>query len=898
MSIEDLDSEQAYVSALYDRLDALRRRASTRLRGVLLRSESLPRARFEREVASADCAATLARLRAAEIGLCFGRLDFDGGERRYVGRMGIFDDDADYEPLLIDWRTPAARPFYAATGAERLGVRRRRHIATRQRAVTGVEDDIFEMADSPGPDAPGPDAPGSHVGADGDSPDRAAPLTGEPGLFATLNAARTGRMSDIVATIQAEQDRIIRSDQRGVLVVQGGPGTGKTAVALHRAAYLLYTHREKLARSGVLVLGPHPAFLRYIENVLPSLGETSVVSATVDALYPGVAARRLEDAATAELKGRAALAEILAATVRHRQRLPQGHTLEIHTEERLLLLERSTCERARALARESGELHNDARPLFVRAVIEALARQVADGYAAETITAAVLEADPEALDLLAPAGSGGSSLLDDEDLAQLRRELRGDPAVRTVLDELWPALTPEQLVAELFADPGTLAAVAPQLSAQQRQLLHRPLAEDDADGNDWLRELRAVTDGDAGSGGGADLEPDNDRDADGQAGGEDSGVPARPRPVGGWSAADIPLLDEAAELIGDDDQAAKAAALRERVARVAYAQGVLDILSRDIEDDPEIMMAVDLIDAGRLAERHEDADPRTIAQRALADRTWVFGHVVVDEAQELSEMAWRMVMRRCPTRSMTIVGDVAQTSDPAGTTSWDRVLAPYPAAGTPARWETLTVNYRTPAEIMAVAVDVLATLSPPQEPPRSVRTVGHHPWRLRVADEDLGPQVARSVVRELERLALRTRDVAPTAPDAASASASKAGGAGASASGGTGGAGGAGGAGRVAVLVPTSRLAEVTAAVRTVVPEVDAGPRARLTAAVVVLGVREAKGLEFDTVLVVDPDAVLAESPRGAHDLYVALTRATHHLGVLHTGDIPPMLARLVPRAG
>ncbi|MCM3925315.1 hypothetical protein ND748_27060, partial [Frankia sp. AiPs1] len=464
MSTDDIASEQAYVSALYDRLDGLRRRTTSRLRKVLRHSESLPRARFERDAASADCAATLARITAAENGLCFGRLDFDGGERRYVGRMGIFDEDADYEPLLIDWRTPAARPFYVATGAARLGVRRRRHITTRRREVAGLDDDVFELAVHGEPSA--------------------TELVGEPALFATLNAARTGRMSDIVETIQAEQDRIIRSDQRGILVVQGGPGTGKTAVALHRAAYLLYTHRDRFARSGVLVVGPHPTFLRYIENVLPSLGETSVVSATVEALYPAARAQRPEEPTLAELKGRAVLADVVAAAVRDRQRLPRGQTLEIHTEERLLLLERSTCARARALARESGELHNQARTIFVRAVIEALARQVADGYAAETITAQVLEADPEALDLLAPAGFGGTSLLDDEDLAQLRRELRADPAVQAALDELWPVLSAEQLVAELYADPGTLASAAPELTAAERRLLHRPLAEDGTDPDD------------------------------------------------------------------------------------------------------------------------------------------------------------------------------------------------------------------------------------------------------------------------------------------------------------------------------------------------------------------------------------------------------------------------------
>ncbi|WP_242418638.1 PhoH family protein, partial [Frankia sp. CpI1-P] len=818
MSTDDIASEQAYVSALYDRLDGIRRRTTSRLRTVLRHSESLPRARFERDAASAECAATLARITAAENGLCFGRLDLDGGERRYVGRMGIFDEDADYEPLLIDWRTPAARPFYVATGAARLGVRRRRHITTRRREVTGLDDDVFELAVRE---------------------PSATELVGEPALFATLNAARTGRMSDIVETIQAEQDRIIRSDHRGILVVQGGPGTGKTAVALHRAAYLLYTHRDRLARSGVLVVGPHPTFLRYIENVLPSLGETSVVSATVEALYPGARADRPEEPALAELKGRAVLADVLAAAVRDRQRLPRGQTLEIHTEERLLLLERSTCARARALARESGELHNQARTIFVRAVIEALARQVADGYAAETITVQVLEADPEALDLLAPAGFGGTSLLDDEDLAQLRRELRADPAVRAALDELWPVLSPEQLVAELYADPGTLASAAPELTAAERRLLHRPLAEDGTDPDDaWLRDLRDATAGAAASTGpGADGTTGADPGADGgpaagtgtgtgtesvsgdvSGDGGEPGPGEGPRPAGGWTAADIPLLDEAAELLGEDDRAARAAALRDRLARVAYAQGVLDIISRDVEDDPEIMMATDLIDASRLADRHEDADLRTIAERALADRTWTFGHVVVDEAQELSQMAWRMVMRRCPTRSMTIVGDIAQTGDPAGTTSWERVLAPYTASGPRPRQESLTVNYRTPAEIMAVAADVLATLRPPQQPPRSVRALGLEPWRLRVSEGELGPVLARTVLAELDRLT----------------------------------------AGQLAVLVPAGRLAELTAAVRAAVPDAETGGGARLSAPVVVLGIREAKGLEFDTVLVVDPDRILA----------------------------------------
>ncbi len=197
-------------------------------------------------------------------GLCFGRLDFTGGERLHVGRIGLTDDR--HDTLLVDWRAPAAEPFYRATPAEPYGVTRRRHLRTRGRDVLDVEDDVFDVE--------------GLTDADRET------LGGGGALLAALNASRTGRMRDIVATIQAEQDRVIRAEPSGMLVVQGGPGTGKTAVALHRAAYLLYTHRERLARSGVLVVGPGPAFVRYIEQVLPSLGETGVLLSTVEGLVP------------------------------------------------------------------------------------------------------------------------------------------------------------------------------------------------------------------------------------------------------------------------------------------------------------------------------------------------------------------------------------------------------------------------------------------------------------------------------------------------------------------------------------------------------------------------------------------------------------------------------------
>src|SRR4051812_39925123 len=247
----ELATEQAYVSMLYGRLDRLRDRAAGRLAEVLASPGGTDQAMSERDSFAAELSHRIGQLDAAEHGLCFGRLDLDDGDRRYVGRIGIVDDAGDYDQLLVDWRAPAARPFYVATAVAPEGVRRRRHIRTRLREVVAVDDEVL---DRHSPDAATTGGP-----------------AGEAALLAALEASRTGRMADIVETIQAEQDRVIRSSHAGVLVVQGGAGTGKTAVALHRAAYLLYTHREQLSRRGVLVVGPNETFLRYIGEVLPSL---------------------------------------------------------------------------------------------------------------------------------------------------------------------------------------------------------------------------------------------------------------------------------------------------------------------------------------------------------------------------------------------------------------------------------------------------------------------------------------------------------------------------------------------------------------------------------------------------------------------------------------------------
>ncbi|WP_420751924.1 HelD family protein [Rhodococcus sp. O3] len=765
LSHPDHEREQAYLSMLYGHLDSLREYAQTRLGRVLLETGGTPQARSERESFTQMYTEDLAKYDAAEHGLCFGRIDVrngidgshpgevDGGnsdglddtEVRYIGRLGILDEANDFEPLLLDWRAPLARPFYLATPAAPEGVIRRRHIRSRGRTVTALNDEYLdlEVAQAHGTTTP------------------AGGVAGESALLAALNAARTGQMHDIVATIQSEQDAIIRSEHKSVLVVQGGPGTGKTAVALHRAAYLLYTYRKQLAKAGVLIIGPNSTFLDYIGQVLPSLGETGVLLSTIGDLYPGVRAELEDDLATGEIKGSLDMVDVLKKAVRDRQEVP-AKPVPLMFDSYRITLDRKTVTRARGRARSSRRPHNLARPIFVSAVIEALADQLAELIGTNLVD--------------------GGNLLSRDDIADIRSEMRADPDILAAIDALWPQLTPQQVLTDLLASRERLASAAPALTEQQIELLHRP------------------------------------------------------RSGGRFSAADAPLLDELAELLGVDDAADRERAARRWRRQIADAQGALDILTgsapQDLEDelDPELLMAYDLIDATQLAERQDLRRHETTAERAAGDRTWTYGHVIVDEAQELSAMAWRMLMRRIPNRWMTVVGDTAQTGDPAGSSSWQRILEPYVAN----RWRKaeLTVNYRTPAEIMQVAHSVLAAIDPEQVPPRSVRESGFAPWVRHVDAEDLAEAVQQT---------LAAQD----------------------------------GPGLTAVIVP-HRLATEWAHLE--------GPSVRVAT------VRDVKGLEFDEVLLVEPGDILDESPRGLNDLYVALTRATQRLGVLHTSALPEVL--------
>ncbi|MDP9428724.1 MAG: AAA family ATPase [Actinomycetota bacterium] len=757
----EIDAEQQYVQDLYGRLDAARDLAEQRLKQAIAWPAVDPQALQERDATVRFQTQRVTALDAAEAGLCVGRIDRTGDGPLYIGRIGLAADDAGGDPALVDWRAPAARPFYTATPVHPLGVERRRHIRTRGRTVVRLDDEVLTE------------------GLAGSG------LTGEAALMAALDSARTGRMTDIVRTIQAEQDRIIRADDRGVLVVQGGPGTGKTAVALHRAAYLLYTHRERLARRGLLVVGPTPTFLRYIADVLPSLGETGVLLAGLGQLRPGLDARGTEPPETAAVKGRLEMVEVLERAVTDRQVVPEAPR-EVTVDGFPLQLRPIDVRRAQTAARRAERRHNLARPVFARRVVDLLTRRYA-----ERIGLGI---------------DGGADLLDREDTAALRREVAEEPAVRLLVDDLWPVLTPERLLTDLFADPARIEAATPGWEDATRALLHRPRGS-------------------------------------------------------GWTPADVPLLEEAEELLGFDDGAQRDRAERDRRRRRAEAQETLDVLhgsrSIDLEDehlearhlDPEVLSAGDLISAEELAERQRTVDTRTTAERAAADRTWTFGHVVVDEAQELSAMAWRLLVRRCPTRSMTAVGDLAQTGTLAGAAAWDETLRPH--VGDAWRLAELTVNYRTPAEIMAVAADVLAAGGTGAAAPRSVRPGTAAPWAEVTGEDGLAARVTE-VVAEWS-----------------------------------------GAEGTTAVVAPASRTTELAAAVAARVDGVSSGPDADSSRGPVVLTPGEAKGLEFDAVLVVDPRRVLDEGVRGHNDLYVALTRATQRLGVLSPGALPAALARL-----
>jgi len=555
----ELESEQDFVDLAYARLDAMRGDANSMLEGVLdLGRGGTFQSRTERDVIVRTSLARLEQLDIGDQALTFGRIDrligdggADGGvpdsETFHIGRLAIHGPD--HEPLVVDWRAPVAEPFYRATGRDPLGLVLRRHLALSGRTVVSVEDERFNapgdvtetvVGDDEGTDHSS-EGPGELIVGD-------LPIGGPAALLAALDRSRTGRMTDIVSTIQAEQDEIIRAPLSGVLVVQGGPGTGKTAVALHRAAYLLYTHRFPLERQGVLVVGPNPLFLRYIEQVLPSLGETGVTLSTVSGLVPEIRIMENGPADVARLKGSPRMAKVVARAVRTRQR-PLHEDIEVPYGALVLRLTARESRRIIEGARRRPGTHNARRRLVEQSVAQVLAdraRQTQQrlGVGTPDVTAFPGYEDPAELE-------------DDEfDFEDFSRKVRRVPELALALDRMWPRLSPHELLHDLYGAPPLIAAAARGiLTPEEQSLLQRPRSSS-------FEEVA-------------------------------------------WTPSDAALIDEARHLLGPRSGGS---------------------------DDP----------------------------------LRKYGHIVVDEVQDLSPMQLRMLTRRSLAGSMTVVGDIAQATAPDG----------------------------------------------------------------------------------------------------------------------------------------------------------------------------------------------------------------------------------------
>ncbi|HVM53862.1 MAG TPA: UvrD-helicase domain-containing protein [Acidimicrobiales bacterium] len=746
----ELIAERDYVDAAYERLQELRAKARQLAGEAYWRDEDyVVDSLFERDVVAAQAAHRLAALDVPKGRMAVGRLDRDDGDRWYIGRLAVADAAGD--PLIIDWRAPAAAAFYRAVAGDPMGVVRRRHFRWRGDELVGLDDEVLD----------------TEAAARGE-----LDLVGEGALLAAVAAPRTGRMTDVVATIQAEQDRVIRRPKAGVLVVQGAPGTGKTAVALHRAAYLLYAEHQSFRGSAILFVGPNDTFLRYVEEVVPSLGEDRVVLVTPAELGPPVAVGRHEPEEVVRVKGDARMATFLARAVRARQRAPKDE-VAVPCGRFVLHVTAEALDAVVRRARRAGGTHNGRRRQVERGVVAALQSALDDARDREVRHGVVAppEQAPPVLELLD------------------RRAVAG------IVDGMWPLLTPERFLRSLYASPRRLARAGRDLLTDEEvALLHRQAGEDDP-----------------------------------------------------WSVADVALLDELATLLGPLPER------RRRRAPASEEDPMVDRLLADLLPScPECGAELTYLNRG--TEPQHDRLRCDVCEPVRYFRTWAvmgdfaaqqlrsvhdsivarnftpdvagrpgdlaYGHVVVDEAQDLSAMQWRALARRCPTRSMTIAGDQDQAIRPGGTGSWEAAVAALEAEDF--ELAELTVNYRTPIEVMAAAEDVLAAAGVATSRTRSVRST-QEPAVTEVGA--ITTEVVADVVAGLV-------------------------------------AGPAAG-GTVAVIAPLARCADLAGI------------------GVPVLDVTEAKGLEFDAVVVVDPDAIAAEGEGGARRVYVAMTRTTNALHVL-----------------
>ena len=689
----EIADEQNFVNHAYDCLESSRT-AAWRMRDM--HEADLGgtfQARFERNAVDEALVKRLVELDLGDAALVFGRIDRDdpeieGTEAFHIGRLAVSDEDR--EPVVIDWRAPVAEPFYRATGRDPMGLVRRRHFVVEGRSVLGLEDELFGEG---------------HIGIGDDGLTSSQnELRGYSTLVASLERGRTGTLGDIVATIQAEQDEIIRSPQSGVLVVQGGPGTGKTVVALHRAAYLLYTHRFPLEDQGVLVIGPNRVFLRYIEQVLPSLGEAGIEQVVLSDLIPGVRVRGSDREATARVKGLPEMSRVIDRAIRDRER-PLREDVTFPFRSGYVRLRAAETEAIIRGARRGQRRHNAARRHVENEIWSALAANWREA-----------DVTPE----------------------DVRSELRGRYEVREMFERMWPVLTPAQLLHDLFGSKALIRSASGNLlNEDEQQLLYRPR-------NESVDEVA-------------------------------------------WTAADVALLDDAREALGPR--------------------------------------------------------PNRLGKIDDADEIRTYGHIVVDEVQDLSPMELKMVSRRSLNGSMTVVGDIAQATGPSAPSDWEDVLEHLPTRREP-RVIGLSVGYRIPQQIMNLANCVMAAAAPGLRAPESVRQGDADPRIISTED------VCSSVADEARRL---SKELA---------------------------------GGSIAIVATDERCDELSDALdRNGITHGRAA--AGLGKGITVVPVSVVKGLELDGVIVVEPADIVESSDRGLRSLFVALTRSTRRLSVIHGRPLP-----------
>lgn len=677
------ESLEQQIAELSDRLDAERKAPGRSGTAAVERDQEIRR-----------LTARLRTLRRFGLDLCLGRIVSADGETTYVGRLGLTDRED--RRLLLDWRSPAAEPFFGATHAHPMGLASRRRYRWTGGRISDYWDEVFTPS-----------------GFEGN-----AALDDQSAFIASLGTDRSDRMRDVLGTIQADQDAIIRAGSRGALVVDGGPGTGKTVVALHRTAYLLYSDpRLGHRRGGVLFVGPHQPYLDYVSDVLPSLGEEGVQTCTLrDLVVEGADAGVETDAEVVRLKSSAAMVSAIEPAVRFYEKPPiQGFEVETPWADIWV----SADDWAEAFeAPEPGTPHNEARDQVRDALLEILVDKVED---------------------------------DDIERDQLRRALLRDKDLNTALNRAWPLLEPTDLVGDLWSVPAYLLLCAPWLELAEIRRLQRP---------------------------------------DAQA----------------WTMSDLPLLDAARQRLGDPEASRRRR--RHEATLAAEREYMTQVVDHLIENDDTELRLMQMLRGDDMRDKLVDeAGLPTADPDALAGP---FAHVVVDEAQELTDAEWRMLLSRCPSRSLTVVGDRAQARH-GFTESWRERLERVGLDRI--ELASLSINYRTPEEVMAEAEPVIRAALPDVNVPTSIRGSG-----VPVVH---GSATNRDAVLDAW-LDAHATGIACVIGDP--------------------------------TFVGSSR-------VRSLTPEL-------------------AKGLEFDLVVLVDPEA-FGTGIEGAVDRYVAMTRATQELVIL-----------------